>query len=68
MESFVNLMDVCYKAFFALNLHYPEDGNDCWQIVQTIVYEVKTKYDKCSKGADTFINDVKVEISNVRIM
>ena len=60
-------MDVWYKAFFALNLHYPEDGNDCWQIVQAIVYELKTKYDKYSKGAETFIHDVKLEIGNVRI-
>ena len=39
-------VDVCFKAFHALNAHYPPQSESIWYFLQLGLYELKTPWDK----------------------
>ena len=46
VDSIVTAVDICMKCFFVYNTQYPVQAQDPWNFLQTLLYNIKTKYDK----------------------
>ncbi|KAK0156846.1 hypothetical protein PV327_011578, partial [Microctonus hyperodae] len=42
MSSFLQGLDICFKSFHVLNVHYPLDSEHIWLIIQRVLYEFNT--------------------------
>ncbi|XP_030374107.1 uncharacterized protein LOC115634059 [Scaptodrosophila lebanonensis] len=45
LDSFIDCLDVCFKLFNTLNLHYPIASKFPWLFIQKYFYEIDTPYD-----------------------
>lgn len=45
LNTVLEAIDVCFKAFFVFQLHYPVDSQHIWFLIQRGIYEIVTKQD-----------------------
>ncbi|XP_050065617.1 uncharacterized protein LOC126554604 [Aphis gossypii] len=58
LETPLKALDVCYKSYFALNLHYPQESEQIWLFIQNYFFDTTLKSDKHVLFVKTFINDL----------
>lgn len=58
MPTISKAVEACLKAIFVLNAEYPKESRHVWQFVQTVLFELKTKYDKSFTAVNTLISDL----------
>ena len=46
IDSIVKAVDTCMKCFFVYNTQYPVQAQDPWTFLHTLLYEIRTSYDK----------------------
>ncbi|KAJ8735850.1 hypothetical protein PYW07_007470 [Mythimna separata] len=62
MPTITKAVEACLKAIFVLNAEYPKESRHVWQFVQTVLFELKTKYDKSFTAVNTLISDLGIKI------
>lgn len=58
LETPLKAIDICYKSYFALNLHYPQESEQIWLFIQHYFFDTTLKSDKHVLFVKTFINDL----------
>lgn len=58
LETPLKAVDVCFKSFFALNLHYPMECEQIWLFIQNYFYDIKLESDKNFVFIKTLMNDL----------
>ncbi|XP_022832216.1 uncharacterized protein LOC111360505 isoform X1 [Spodoptera litura] len=61
MPTITKAVEACLKAIFVLNAEYPKESRHVWQFVQTVLFELKTKYDKSFTAVNTLISDLGIK-------
>ena len=51
VESPLKALDIVFKTFFALHVHYPPEAEQLYYFLQQYVYGIKTRQDKNLKTA-----------------
>lgn len=51
-------IDVCFKAFHALNAEYPTEAEHVWMFIQTYIYGINTATDKHFVSVSKLISDL----------
>ncbi|XP_022165737.1 uncharacterized protein LOC111030516 [Myzus persicae] len=57
LETLIKAVDVCFKSFFSLNVHYPTECEQVWLFIQHYFFEIKLKSDKSILSVKTLVND-----------
>lgn len=57
LETLNKAVDVCFKSFFSLNVHYPAECEQVWVFIQHYFFEIKLKSDKNQLSVKTLVND-----------
>lgn len=58
LETPLKGLDVCFKTFFSLNVHYPKESEQVWFFIQKYFYDINLKSDKNILSVQTLINDL----------
>ncbi|CAI6354410.1 unnamed protein product [Macrosiphum euphorbiae] len=58
LETPLKGLDVCFKTFFSLNVHYPAESEQVWFFIQKYFYDINLKSDKNILSVQTLINDL----------
>ena len=58
VTSVQNAVNVCFKAFQALNASYPAETHT-WLLLQKLVYGITTKWDVKSTAVNALMSDLK---------
>ncbi|CAI6370794.1 unnamed protein product [Macrosiphum euphorbiae] len=58
LETPLKGLDVCFKTFFSLNVHYPAESERVWFFIQKYFYDINLKSDKNILSVQTLINDL----------
>ncbi|KAL4136250.1 hypothetical protein QTP88_007801 [Uroleucon formosanum] len=58
LETPLKALDICYKSYFALSLHYPQESEQIWLFIQNYFFDTTLKSDKHVLFVKTFINDL----------
>uniref|UniRef100_A0A2S2NVE9 SAM domain-containing protein n=1 Tax=Schizaphis graminum TaxID=13262 RepID=A0A2S2NVE9_SCHGA len=58
LETPLKGLDVCFKTFFSLNIHYPAESEQVWFFIQKYFYDINLKSDKNILSVQTLINDL----------
>lgn len=58
LETPLKALDICFKIFFALNVHYPAESEQVWFFIQKYFYEINLKSDKSILSVQTLMNDL----------
>jgi len=59
VESPARAVDVCFKLYQSLHAAYPPESEVMWMVIQKLVYEIDTKWDKKSSTLQKMLVDLR---------
>lgn len=59
LESALKAVDLCFKAFHGLHANYPPEAEQVWFLLQKVVYQFTTPWDKHYTGVNAVASDLK---------
>ena len=66
VDSPLRALDLAFKLYQVFNLHYPADCEQLWLVVQKIVYDITTPFDKKLTNVTSIANVLNVKLKNKR--
>lgn len=58
VPSVLQAFDICFKSFHVLQTNYPPESEHIWRVVQHLIYNLNTKYDKKIPLVEKIIQDI----------
>lgn len=58
LETPLKALDICFKTFFSLNIHYPAESEQVWFFIQKYFYDIHLKSDKNILSVQALISDL----------
>ncbi|XP_011494538.1 PREDICTED: uncharacterized protein LOC105359609 [Ceratosolen solmsi marchali] len=62
LDSPIRALDLAFKLYQVFNLHYPADCEQLWLVVQKIVYNITTPFDKKLTNVTSIANVLNVKL------
>ncbi|CAH0562823.1 unnamed protein product [Brassicogethes aeneus] len=63
LETPIKALDVAFKVFHTVNAEYPAECQHVWLLIQRLVYNINTAYDKPSSATTALITDLNEQLS-----
>jgi len=54
-EDPLKALEVCFKTFFVFNCKYPKECYDSWLIIQQLLFQMNSEYDKSTSITKSII-------------